>query len=202
MKKLFYVLVTMLLLSVNVNAQLKFVGNKLIYGSMSNTFPTTNYNVAMKGNQFYWVGQNSDNAWIRIAFDNSGSVAIGGSGGLVRFHGPNSLSGVNIGNTSYNNICVSNIYWESDSQAKTNILSLNNSTSKILQMRPVSYEFTNREVCKGRKVNRDIGFLAQELQTILPEAVMTTDDGDMLVNYTAVIPLLTNAIQELNARIE
>ena len=69
-------------------------------------------------------------------------------------------------------------------------------------MRPVSYEFKDRGIDEGRKSNRDVGFLAQELQDVLPEAVTTTEDGEMLVNYMAVIPLLTNAIQELNIRIE
>ena len=47
----------------------------------------------------------------------------------------------------------------------------------------------------------EYGFLAQELEAIIPGAVAMTEEGDRLVNYSALIPILTGAIQELTARV-
>ena len=46
------------------------------------------------------------------------------------------------------------------------------------------------------------GFLAQEVKEIYPELVHTDDDGYMYIDYIGMIPLLVNAIGELNAQIE
>lgn len=48
----------------------------------------------------------------------------------------------------------------------------------------------------------EIGFIAQDVEEVLPEAVIEDDEGHKLVNYLAVIPLLTEAVQELTAKIE
>ena len=45
------------------------------------------------------------------------------------------------------------------------------------------------------------GFIAQEVEQVLPELVHTGKDGMKSVDYIAVIPLLVNAIQELQAQL-
>ena len=45
------------------------------------------------------------------------------------------------------------------------------------------------------------GFLAQEVKEIYPELVHTDKDGYMYIDYIGMIPLLVNAISELNAQI-
>ena len=49
---------------------------------------------------------------------------------------------------------------------------------------------------------KEIGFISQEVEQILPDIVAIDEDGQKLLNYTAIIPILTAAIQELNARVE
>ncbi len=46
------------------------------------------------------------------------------------------------------------------------------------------------------------GFLAQEVKEVYPELVHTDDDGYMYIDYIGMIPLLVNAIGELNSQIE
>ena len=46
------------------------------------------------------------------------------------------------------------------------------------------------------------GFIAQQVQQVLPELVHEDADGYLSVDYIGVIPLLVNAIQELRARLE
>jgi hypothetical protein len=45
----------------------------------------------------------------------------------------------------------------------------------------------------GRKV---IGFLAQEVQKVLPEVVQKTDDGWLTVNYVEILPILLEAFKQ------
>lgn len=48
---------------------------------------------------------------------------------------------------------------------------------------------------------RDIGFLAQELQTVFPELVHKEGE-DLHVNYQGMIPVLLEAIKDLRARVD
>jgi hypothetical protein len=46
-----------------------------------------------------------------------------------------------------------------------------------------------------------LGFIAQEVQTVIPELVVSSDDK-LSVNYTGIIPILTKAVQELKAEVD
>ncbi len=117
---------------------------------------------------------------------------------------------------TFNNIQVASIYNHSDARAKENVRSLTAGLSKILQLRPVTYNWktTNNDTNLATKVNASVaygpvddnqqqyGFLAQEVETVLPEAVKTDDEGHKMINYIAIIPMLVQAIQELQATVE
>ena len=49
--------------------------------------------------------------------------------------------------------------------------------------------------------NNDIGFIAQELETVIPE-VVSGDEGSKGVSYGNLTAALTKAIQELTTKIE
>jgi hypothetical protein len=101
----------------------------------------------------------------------------------------------------------------SDMRVKTNVNIIDGALEKVMAMRPVSYDFhTNRRLkdgvitfAKDDKPMKTIGFLAQELAKIVPEAVVIPKDPAnelYTVSYTTVIPVLTKAIQEQQAEIE
>lgn len=77
----------------------------------------------------------------------------------------------------------------------------------MLKLNPVKYhwrdesEYEKFNIRPVRSGVEEYGFLAQELEKIIPGAVAMTDEGDRLVNYSALIPVLTGAIQELSERI-
>jgi hypothetical protein len=48
----------------------------------------------------------------------------------------------------------------------------------------------------------DIGVIAQEIESILPEIVANRDDGFKAVKYEKIVPLLIEAIKELHKEIE
>ena len=70
----------------------------------------------------------------------------------------------------------------------------------ISQLRPVRYafkreEFPDRHFPEGE----DVGFLAQELEGVLPELVTTGADGFKYVAYAKLTPVLASGVQELLA---
>jgi hypothetical protein len=49
-----------------------------------------------------------------------------------------------------------------------------------------------------KTTEKSTGFLAQNVEQVIPEAVMTSETGIKYVNYQAIIPLLTEALKEQN----
>jgi cell division protein ZapA (FtsZ GTPase activity inhibitor) len=49
---------------------------------------------------------------------------------------------------------------------------------------------------------KQIGFIAQNLETIFPSTVMTDEQGNKSVSYSALTPILTQAMQELNLKVD
>jgi hypothetical protein len=109
---------------------------------------------------------------------------------------------VNGANNSSNGmtLAVGGTSWgtQSDERKKNILGNIDNALEKISSLRTVFFEYKNDEY-KTRKV----GFIAQDVQTVLPEAVHVGDDQDNTLNlqYSDVIPLLTKAIQEQQALI-
>lgn len=90
----------------------------------------------------------------------------------------------------------------SDARLKTKVVEISNGLSKIMELRPVNYD-KKVALDNPTSVNEN-GFIAQELQKVMPELVSEGNDKDKLlsVNYTAIIPVLTKAVQEQQKTIE
>ena len=91
----------------------------------------------------------------------------------------------------------------SDIRLKKNILPLNKALNVIQKLNPVSYQKKQTIESDNYSINEN-GFIAQELQKVLPMLVHESTDKEKLlsVNYTAIIPILTKGIQEQQAQIE
>jgi len=83
----------------------------------------------------------------------------------------------------------------SDEKYKYNILPINYGLNTILQLKPVNFQWINGE-------EQDLGFIAQDVAEIIPEAVSTNWNSDLLFRYECLIPILTKAIQEQQALIK
>jgi hypothetical protein len=83
----------------------------------------------------------------------------------------------------------------SDEKYKYNILPINYGLNTILQLNPVNFQWIKGE-------ENDLGFIAQDVAEIIPEAVDTNWNSDLLMRYESIIPILTKAIQEQNSLIK
>ena len=82
----------------------------------------------------------------------------------------------------------------SDERLKENIEHIDNALEKVNKIDGKIYKF------KFKDKERDGGVIAQELEKVLPEAVVEVD-GIKFVKYEAVIALLVNAVNELARKV-
>jgi hypothetical protein len=90
----------------------------------------------------------------------------------------------------------------SDNRFKKNVLPLQQALDKIMQLNPVFYDWKNVEDFKFTDRSRQIGFLAQELEQVIPEVVSTDSEGYKAVNYSKLTAVLTAAIKEQQLQIQ
>ena len=86
----------------------------------------------------------------------------------------------------------------SDANLKENIEEIGGALDLIRGIRGVRYDWRDTERFNDR---RQIGVIAQEAEETLPEVVHTNEDGEKLVNYEKMVPVLLEAIKELEARV-
>ena len=89
----------------------------------------------------------------------------------------------------------------SDISVKENIKPIGYGLNEILKMNPVWFDFIDEYKNYGE--GRQNGNIAQEMESIIPEAVFTTPStGKMGINYDQLHAVYIKAIQELEARIK
>ena len=95
------------------------------------------------------------------------------------------------GAATFNN----NVTAFSDARLKDNIETLEDGLAKVEQLRGVTYTRDGKE---------NIGVIAQEVEKILPEIVLTADDemGTKSVDYSRITAVLIEAVKELSAKIK
>jgi hypothetical protein len=89
----------------------------------------------------------------------------------------------------------------SDFNLKNSIEPINYGINCINKLKPVSYLWND----VNRKLDStipDIGFIAQDVMDVIPEAVRSNGDGDLQLNYKAITATLVKAIQEQQALIK
>ena len=116
---------------------------------------------------------------------------------------------IQLGNGSIVKLKTSGTIWSngtqltSDARLKTNIQPLQNSLDVIMKLNPVHYDKKNS--IESTDFNKsENGFIAQEIQKVLPFVVKEGTDQDKIlsVDYNSIIPVLTKGIQEQQLQIE
>ncbi len=153
----------------------------------------SHFNFSGTENTFIRAGKNDG-----IVFINDipgGTVIIGtGSGPKLTVNGDIWTCG-NI--TSYSNSSCSDIRY------KTNLSPLSNSLDKVLQLHGINYDWKREEFKENNfSDKRQLGFSAQEVETLFPELVMTNEAGYKSVDYSRLTPVLVEAIKEQQKQIE
>jgi hypothetical protein len=121
----------------------------------------------------------------------------------IKFNGQDGGSGITAltldmseaGAATFNN----NVTAYSDVRLKSDIETIDHGLDKVEQMRGVTYIRNDNE-----KGGQQVGVIAQEIEEILPQVVLTADDemGTKSVDYGRITAVLIEAVKELSAKVK
>jgi len=200
-KLLSIVLGIMIYMPQGLDAQLSYTQGKLSIGS---GFESGNYDVRINGcHRLKWNVYDPDsgisnNFGILVNGSNYGSCIYGFAQKDQKI-----ITGVYFVNTDeqypapYQNLVVSQVYTELSSDGESNTASSSKMRESLSMLTPVSYRYVDG----GERVH--FGFVAQEVEKVLPEVVHIRDGSDTrTVSQTDLLPLLVGAIQDVNSIVE
>jgi len=159
-------------------SKLSVLGNLSVGSTYANIAAPTS-GAIIEGN--VGIGNSSPSEILHVT-GNIRNSALGGTGNRAVY----STSDGNLTNSS------------SDKNLKTNISNITYGLSQVLAMRPISYNWIKPEL--GNQ--KEIGFIAQEIEEIIPEVVETNSDGMKSLDYPKLVAVMAKAIQELNSKLE
>lgn len=123
---------------------------------------------------------------------NNYALYVPQNGGFISFGYP--VPSTNGGLLNVNGVTWSSGgYTSSDVTLKNTVTTLPNSLNKIKNLRPVTFKWNtvNDSLMNGTHA----GFIAQEVDTVIPQVVRTNGSGIKSVAYAELIPYLVSAIQ-------
>ncbi|KPA11308.1 endosialidase chaperone [Candidatus Magnetomorum sp. HK-1] len=171
------------------------------------------------GSQYPCIKTSSNNSYILIAGGKGGGPTWTSSGGIVYVsgsncsHNPHGVSfftgdrlslvidkNSNVAITG--TVTAQNFPTTSDIRFKKDITPLTNTLTKTLALKPVSFNWkTEKYKKKHFSTKKQIGFIANDVETIIPESVHTDQKGIKYIDYGKITPVIVGAIQALNTKI-
>lgn len=128
----------------------------------------------------------------RFRINSSGNVGIGTASPSVRLQ----VAG---------DIIANSVAGSSDARFKKNITPITNPLQKVMQLQGVTFDWKTKEFSERLfPEKRSLGFIAQEVEQVIPEVVQTENnaEGYKSVQYDKVVALLVEAIKEQQKQIE
>ena len=148
-------------------------------------------NVSFKdgGTRYGYIEKSSNNMLIQSTISDGDILFKGSDGGSTITALTLDMS--EAGAATFND----NVTAFSDERLKNNIKTLTDGLDKVEKLRGVTYTRDEKE---------SIGVIAQEVEKILPEIVLTADDemGTKSVDYSRLTAVLIEAVKELSARVK
>jgi hypothetical protein len=92
----------------------------------------------------------------------------------------------------------------SDDRLKTKLGNIPDALAKVLTLNGFYYEANELAQSYGYEKKLEVGVSAQQVQAVQPEVVAPApiDDNYLTVRYERLVPLLIEAIKELNAKLD
>jgi hypothetical protein len=92
-------------------------------------------------------------------------------------------------------------FYSSDKRLKENITPITSALSKLDKINGIEFDWIPKEGIHENE-GHDVGVIAQEVEKVIPEIVQTRDNGYKAVKYEKIVPLLIEAIKELQAEVQ
>ena len=117
----------------------------------------------------------------------NGDMYLGETGNAIKIRGSLIVDG-SVTSGSF-------LYSPSDERLKTNIQSLQNSLTKVQQLKGVSFNWK----ANGQE---SLGLIAQDVEKVFPQIVGTDKEGMKSVDYTKLVAVLIEAMKEQQKQID
>jgi len=88
----------------------------------------------------------------------------------------------------------------SDKRLKENIKPIDSALDKVIKLQGVTFDWKKSDSILD--IKQDVGFIAQDVQKVIPELVRENEDGMLSMRHQGIAPILLEAIKELKAEIE
>lgn len=164
-----------------------YQGGHMVMGIRDNSTDGHDSFAVVSGDGGYYSG----NQYTKLAFKVSGSgeTTIGGATSIA---GNLSVTGAI---TATSDITA---FHSSDRRLKENIIPISSAVDKVKRIGGYEFDWNNKSDFEGH----DVGVIAQEIESVLPEVVANRDSGYKAVRYEKIVPLLIEAIKEQQLQIE
>ena len=94
----------------------------------------------------------------------------------------------------------------SDKRLKENIKPIESALDKVSKLQGVTFDWKKQNPQDDKELTRnwknDIGFIAQDVQKVIPELVRENEDGMLSMRHQGIAPILLEAIKEQQKQIE
>lgn len=147
---------------------------------------TNDFNIAFDCNEIQARNNNT-----------ASTLHLNAEGGLVKIC-QNVAGGLDVNGTITSNGVITGVSFNSTSSLryKKDVETLNNSLETIKQLRGVRFNWKDSS-------NPDIGFIAEEVNTIIPEIVQKNDKNEPIsIDYSKITAVLVETVKELSRKIE
>jgi hypothetical protein len=151
-----------------------------------------------------WIrSYGSKSVFMDAGFDTQGAAAVSCSGTLGGGYAFRVCGTANVTSnlTVAGAVTAAAFYYSSDARLKKNVETIASSKAlqDILALRPVTYNWID----PARGTGNQLGFIAQQVEGVVPELVATDASTTLkAVDYARVAPLLVGAAQAQEARID
>lgn len=146
------------------------------------------------------LGNNLNPSAVNLILNSSGNTANAGANAFHIFNGLSAPIRMRAGGSGGVDLASGATSWAavSDSRQKKNIEPLSYGLTEIVNLNPIRFDYNDDESDDSKR----LGFIAQDVKPIIPEAVNGSDDTFYTFSATELIPALVNAVKELSIKVE
>ena len=161
--------------ALEVNGSVR-IGNNNVYNKLLVLWDSSTSDAVASATSFYGFGIN--NSTLRYQTDGTGS-AHRFYNGATNYYQITSAGGANV----------------SDRRYKSDIVNINDALNKITQLQGITFKMQDIE-------KRQMGFVAQDVESVVPEVVQVGDDDTRFMSYDKLTALLVEGIKEQKTTID
>jgi len=167
--------------------------NKLMFGRATTLIQESSANALMLGA----LGSITAAApTVAITATTAMTLNDGSNTAKLRINGASANYGLNLPNTATSGEAQARSWITfSDGTLKKNIEPMANGLEKVMAMQPVTYQYKSGG-------GQEVGFVAQQMQEVVPEVVYGSGDGNLGIDYSKITSVLVEAIKTQQEQIE